>query len=238
MKTIIYIMGIDGSGKTTLAKALEQTLTAEGKDSRYLYARYIPVLSRPIKYFLRLFIYRGNLEFRDYRKYSEVKSHYNSRYAALSKAYALLCVLDYVLFTWPKIGYKYIFSDFLIIDRYVSDLVVNVSIAGRLQKKDSLLLLRFLHFVFPKPDVTFFVDVDEEIAFSRKTDIQSVQYLKERKAKYLELIELYNCTVLDGHEPKERLSDIIYNVVVSRNQLLPLSQAGRRTQSEDQCHER
>jgi thymidylate kinase len=50
-----------------------------------------------------------------------------------------------------------------------------------------------------KPSISFLLDVDEHTAFLRKTDTISVDYLKDRRAKYLRMAEHYRMHVLDAN---------------------------------------
>jgi len=109
--------------------------------------------------------------------------------------------------------FKYLTAKHLIIDRYVGDLIVVLSVASNLSDKEMLFFLRILHIFFPKPRHSFFVDIDEQTAFQRKDDIPSVQYLQERKSKYFIYKPVYHFDVLDGHLQKDELLNDLYNRV-------------------------
>ena len=66
---------------------------------------------------------------------------------------------------------------------------------------------------FPRPDITFLIDLPEEIAFSRKDDILTIEHLKERRSLYKGLAKLMNMRVLDGTKPIERLTvEVMENI--------------------------
>lgn len=216
MKNTVYIIGIDGSGKTTLSLNLIKRFKKDNLSASYLYARYTPILSLPLKFLSKIFLYKENTEFQNYKKYSEIKTEYSNRHKALSRIYALICIMDYILFTWPKVMYKYLFSNYIIIDRYIGDLVVTISIATNLSKSDMIFILNILHKLFPIPVTTFFINMNEEIAFKRKNDIQSVKYLKERQKKYLILQKYYNFKILDGSKSREALLEDTYDMIPNK----------------------
>jgi len=57
------------------------------------------------------------------------------------------------------------------------------------------------YFLFlPKPTVTFLIDVDENVAHSRKNDIPNIKYLKDRRNLYLNVAERYNMNILNGNK--------------------------------------
>ena len=67
--------------------------------------------------------------------------------------------------------------------------------------------------IFPQPDLTFLLDLDENIAFSRKNDVSSIEYLKERRGLYLDLASRFGFTILDGNKPTAELCDKVNSIV-------------------------
>ena len=59
--------------------------------------------------------------------------------------------------------------------------------------------------LFPKPDILFFVDVPEEIAFSRKDDVPSIEYLSDRRHIFAKIASIFNMKKLDGSKKIEEL---------------------------------
>ena len=57
--TLICIIGIDGSGKTTVARQLVQEMKARGVSARYVWAGFSPtVILRPVLWLAKLLVYR------------------------------------------------------------------------------------------------------------------------------------------------------------------------------------
>jgi len=213
MPIIIYLVGIDGSGKTTLSKNLLTRFHSNGVPFKYLYARHVPIILSPIKILSKFFLYRKNTQFKNYVTYREIKSGFSKKHKFLSRLYAALWVLDYLLFILPKTVIKINFSKYIIVDRYVGDVVVNISVASRLTKKEIYLLLRFLHWFFPRPNHSFFLDVNEEVAFQRKDDIPAIGYLKERRKAYELIKDYYNFEIVNGNVCKKALADEVYEKI-------------------------
>ena len=61
------------------------------------------------------------------------------------------------------------------------------------------LLKRYSRF-FPKPDIVFLLDIPEEIAYERKDDVPSIEYLSDRRSIYLDVAERSGMRVLDGRK--------------------------------------
>lgn len=213
MAKMIYLLGTDGSGKTTLAENFVKRYKSEGKKIKYLYVRHVPILLYPLKLISRILIYKKDTEFKNYEKYSKEKSGFSKRHPIVARIYAAVWILDYILYYFLKVRITYFFSRLIILDRYVGDVVVNISVATGLDEEQMQKLLRFLHRFFPKPDRAFFIEVSEEEAFKRKDDIPSTQYLRERKEQYFYLRSFYTFKIINGHLLPDQLVDELYHHV-------------------------
>jgi len=202
---IICITGIDGAGKSTLARSVASELCKKGFQAQYFYGRVIPVLSRLAMNFGRKIFLRKNNIWEDYSGYSRSKQKV-MRAPILSWGYAFLILLDYYLVTWIKL-LPYCFRKvYVVADRYFYDTVVT-DLAAHLGFSSNQVLsavemgLRFL----PKPQNTILIDIPEEIAFARKNDIPHIDYLRERRAYYLDLCVRPEVTMLYGNNSQDCL---------------------------------
>lgn len=74
---LICLTGIDGSGKTTLAKSLNDSLNKNGCNSTYVYARVTPIFSRLLMIVGRKILMIGSKDiFIDYNKHINNKKKY------------------------------------------------------------------------------------------------------------------------------------------------------------------
>jgi thymidylate kinase len=198
---IIYILGTDGAGKTTVATRVAAAMRDEGWD--YLYCQVIPFLLRPVKWVAGKLFLKKTDQFKNYDEYREQKRAASGKRRLLTRFYALLWYLDFLVQAWPKLLRAKWRGRNLILDRFHLDTVVNQGVlqdndlAGML--RDARLLERFL----PKATLHLFLDVSEETAFQRKNDIQSVRYLRERKERYLQLAPHYGFQMIDANQTAE-----------------------------------
>lgn len=183
---LIYLVGIDGSGKTTLAKKLE-SLLSQDKKARYFYARHFPVLLAPFKFLASKILLKETDEFKDYEKYIEKKQERSRKLRFFAWIYAFIWMLDYFVVTYLRFLKYLLPKQSVIIDRYYYDVAVNISITLGLSLKQLDKLVGFWSVLFPKPSITFFLDLPEDIAFKRKDDIQSISFLAERRKRYQHL---------------------------------------------------
>lgn len=204
---IIYILGTDGAGKTTLATRLARELESQGWD--YLYCQAMPRLVWPFRWLAgKIFLKRAD-QFKDYDTYRERKRAASGRRRWLTRIYAWIWYVDFLLQAWPKLIRAWWRGRDLVMDRYYLDVVVN---QGVLQDNDALGMkhdARFLERFLPVAIQHIFLDVSEETAFARKGDIQSVRYLRERKQRYLQLAEAYRFVSVDANQPADAvLADV------------------------------
>jgi len=71
---------------------------------------------------------------------------------------------------------------------------------------------RYLN-LFPKPDLIFFIDLPEETAYQRKSDVPSIDYLSRRRQAYLYMSKEQEMTLLDGTRNPGELEDTVQSRV-------------------------
>ena len=171
---LINVIGIDGAGKTTLAKSLVLELGKQDPTFRYRYCQYFAKLLYPLKMLAKLSVMNKTDEFKDYGSYNKTKKKTSSRFPLLASIYAGTWLLDYIIQVFFKITLPLVTGQHLIVDRYIFDIAVNLSLATN---KDVGYVNKYIDFFFmfaPKPDLIVFIDLPEETALSRKHDIQDI----------------------------------------------------------------
>ena len=176
MKKLVYLLGTDGSGKTTNAKRLVSE-GLNGYKVLYMYCQYTPILLLPFKIFAKLFLMRGTNEFQDYDKYIKKKKNYTNKMKLLTSIYSIVWYMDYIMQTlFQLFNVKRKKADIVIIDRYYLDSVVNLACLQDLSNQQMVNEAKLIEYLLPQADLHIFLDVSEEKAFSRKNDIQSIEY--------------------------------------------------------------
>jgi thymidylate kinase len=213
---MICIIGIDGSGKTTLARALVTRLQSAGYDARYVYGRVQPFLSRFLMWGGRVFVVKGKKReiFENYNEYSERKRQaFNSGIVAGIFTWSLL--FDQIIQGNLKFRFRLFTGRCIVCDRYVYDTVLtDIAPDRKFTGRDARDLIEFTFRTVPRPDLTILVDVPEEIAFGRKDDVPDIRYLQERRHRYLELEDLPGVVLLDGSKGIDEVSAEAYREVV------------------------
>ncbi len=198
-KKFICFIGIDGSGKSTLAKKILENYVKKNKKIKITYGRFTPIISKFVMSIGRkIFMEKKNDMYVDYEKYLRGKKLVMGKKTTLTKMYIFLIITEYILEVLFKIIIPRKLGYSIIVDRYVYDTVINdISIDLGLSIEETNKIIYRLFKFLPKPDKTFFVDIEEKLAFSRKNDIPSVSYLEKRRKYYCGL-EFDEISRLDG----------------------------------------
>lgn len=224
-KKFICFTGIDGAGKTTLARFAADQLSMNGIEYKYVYNRLTPWLLKPFILLGQKLFLGGRDIFDNYAEYSAAKRK-AIRHNPLSPVYQWLLMLDYYFQVFLKVKIPLMMGKNIVCDRYVydtliTDLAVDFNYSDR---KIGQMLDTFFH-LFPRPMLTFLLDVPEEIAYQRKNDIPSIEYLKERRKIYLEAAEEHGMVILDGGKKLEELQREVVERVFPWNPTLKLLSA-------------
>ena len=71
-----------------------------------------------------------------------------------------------------------------------------------------------LNFFSPVPDLHYYLKITSDVAFSRKDDIPTVEYLEDRADVYERFASIMGSEILDGTVPLEENSDRLLNDIL------------------------
>lgn len=208
---LIVITGIDGSGKTTQAELLVKSLKEDGREVAYVWSRWVPSFLRPLVKKIK------KDELKQPEKASDKISALKARKQKFLKNPIIQWLwlgaffLDYGLQIFAKIRIRLLFNKQIIIsDRIFYDSLID-QVVGLGESKDWLINSMntfWMRIVFPTPDMVFYIDCPEEIAFSRKQDsfTPDIEYHIKRRKLYINLAEKYNWIIIDGTLPVDEIA--------------------------------
>jgi thymidylate kinase len=181
---IIYITGIDGAGKSTIAKYLVDS-TFKDKETRIIWARYKPYIFKKI-----ILPFKKNYV-TDKANDHLMNAEEFSRWIAFKKKITKNLLLSKIIYLFQAFDYylqimKIVKTtnnqEILILDRYILDFIVDQSINyGDISRR---VITIFLLTMLKKVDIIFYIDVNEHIAFGRTNDIPSLEYFQNKREYY------------------------------------------------------
>ena len=205
---------MDGSGKTTLSKELVELLNKKGIKCRYVYGRLNPFILKPFILIGDWLFLRGKDISKNYSEYSNTKRKAIEKHSFLSKVYQQILMFDYSLQIIFKVKLPLIFGKNIVCDRYIYDtMITDLSVDMNYSRDKVTNVLKNLLRFFPEPNITFLIDVPEEIAYKRKDDTPSIEYLRERREIYLDVGRKYGMIILDGSKRLEELQLELQSVI-------------------------
>jgi dTMP kinase len=204
-KVLACFVGIDGSGKTTVAKALDASLRQAGISSTYIWCGWRGFESWLFKPFAALtknaMIKRGN-------ERGVASAHERIPF------FDYLTWLDYFVRVCPALVASSLTRTILIVDRYVYDVIQELHGEDTASRRMVTWLMR----LFPQPTVIFYVKVPPEVAYARKDDIPSLEFLyrsEEEKQKLLKELYANRVIVLDGTRTVQELTQDALKIVTA-----------------------
>lgn len=153
---VIYVMGIDGSGKSTVSEHLAAKLRERDHKVKILWLRFNHVLSKPLLGLCRLL----GLTRYETREGIRVGYHDFYRSRVISWLFILLQYLDAVRVRYFKIMPATLGGGVLILDRYIYDILIDVMVDTRMPGLHKGRVGRAFRNLLPQDTLTLLVDRD------------------------------------------------------------------------------
>lgn len=225
---LVCFIGLDGTGKTTLARHLEAVLRERSVSTRYVWHRFEPTILRPLTWLGRTLFLAGPKAQDDYQRF-KARRRALFRHRIIMRLYTWALVVDYYLQTLIRIALPLSRNAVVICDRYVHDTVVDLLClnASPPTRHPHALHLAFPWTVFPKPQLLMMVDASEETVFRRKSDTPSLEYLRERRELYRLLGEAEGAVALDGSQSLDSLKRQVEQLALAALSIQPAAARSR-----------
>ncbi|HEY76490.1 MAG TPA: hypothetical protein G4O00_09960 [Thermoflexia bacterium] len=176
---------------------MQTTLRDMGIECEYVWARFGSALVDKVVALYKKFILETRSDQESVREFSRIKARVLSR-RPVAILYTLFVVVAYAWQILWKLWLPRILGKNLICDRYVYDTAIDLAVDLGYSRETFLKLLEAFLWLAPRPNVAFYIAVPETVAFSRKDDIPSPEYLSRRTQLYEYVAALYGLAVLDG----------------------------------------
>jgi thymidylate kinase len=209
LSQIIYITGVDGTGKSTQAELLAERLKGSGVRCRQLWLRFPFFLSLPLLAYAR---WKG-LSW--YEENGQVRHGYwNFRESWLLRSFLpWMLLLDAALAAFGRIYIPLLMGITVVCERFVLDILVDLAVAFRdqdiFQRFSSKLFLKLL----PHNTTIFVLDLDVETIQERRTDLRLDRSLASKVAMFRQMTKDYSLSMLSSQMPIPEQSQLIWEAV-------------------------
>ena len=206
---IIAFSGMDYSGKSTQIEILRQEYKG-----LYIWSRigYTPLL----KFFKHLIRY-----FKKNRPAEKIQHHAElSNKTNVLDLWFLSAFVDYIIFgIYLKI--QNLFGKNIILDRYILDALVDVSVRYGLNSWRCFLIKSVYDIVFPKPDKYFFLTIEaEQFEIRRKNKMdpfpvsnKQLNLLRVKYDHFISKLDGINLMIIDASGEKADVSKLIKSIL-------------------------
>ncbi len=217
---LVYLAGIDGSGKSTQAVRFVEAAQADGQPWVYRWARWEPWLTDPIMKLGRRLVSRGSgrgsarpEDDAGYESFTAGKQRIFRRRWVRS-LWTIVVLLEYLPQAWWRLGPSLLSGKTVLCDRYLPDVWVDLAVNFSEGVEGVERLSRHpLCRLFPPIDRMVFLDVDPQVGFTRKRDGTPLRYLQDRRPLYLGLQRVLDFTGVDANGSVEEVSEALRQVL-------------------------
>jgi thymidylate kinase len=186
--SLICIIGVDGTGKTTHANMLVNFFKKNGIPCRYVWFRFFHFLSLPLLAYCRLFgltIYEAN-------NGEKIGRHEFYKSKTISILYPYVLFIDMLPAYLFKIILPLNLGSVIICDRFIFDTLVDLMINLNNFSINKTIIGRLYLMLVPKNTKVVLLDLNESIIRKRRTDLARDQSLEARRIAYHQLAKDLN----------------------------------------------
>ena len=206
---LIYVMGIDGSGKSTVSEYLADNLREQGYDVDVVWLRFNHVITKPLLGFCRL------IGLTKYETYDGIRVGYHDFYKSsiISFLFILFQYLDAL-----RVKYTTILpilnksNHIIILDRYVYDILIDLAVDTR---KNDLVYTWFgrrFRNLLPENSITILVRRDLEKVLDVRPEGKVDRNFESRYKHYQQLDEIPGINIINNDGTLEELLSSAKNV--------------------------
>jgi hypothetical protein len=202
LPSFIYITGCDGTGKSTQASLLVDALTSRGIRPRRLWLRFPFVFSIPLLAYARL---RG---FSWYEQVAGVRHGYWDFHLSwlLKTIFPWLLLLDAALASIVKIYLPILFGRTIVCERFVIDMLVDLSLATRDRNLHKRLPGRTFKSLLPKDTSIILLDLDVKSIRARRPDLITDCRLEDRLETFRHISDDLDLRIFSSSTPMHELN--------------------------------
>lgn len=205
---IIYITGIDGSGKSTVTEHLAEQLRQKGHDVDILWLRFNHVFTKPLLALCRL------IGLTKYEVVDGIRVGYHDFYksALVSRLFTSLQYIDALRVKYTRILPALRNNKILILDRYVYDILIDIAVDTRDENLiNSNTGKKFID-LMPANSLTILVDRSLEDVLSVRPEGKVDRNFTARYSQFQKLKETGFVKTVDNHGSLDDFLDAVNKI--------------------------
>ena len=210
---LVTFSGPDGSGKTQQARALLDALACCGLKAEYYWDRYGTSGITHLVSRLSKTVIRGQENKKSRPGPAGRGTKLRNPTARLVWCY--LAAADVIVSSFIHVRLRLLRGKIVVCDRYVYDAIAEMRYSlpgtGRLMRLAARLMLALV----PKPDVSYYLDVSEEVCARRGGEKADVLHLREQRTAYALVLKSSNLKVISGERTISNISNEVSREVIT-----------------------
>jgi thymidylate kinase len=208
---IIFLTGVDGSGKSLLAGRLIEELQKEGLPVRHLWYRFNNIVSKPLLAFCRL------IGLNHYKILSGTKIGYHDfeKSKIISWCFIICQLIDIWIVTLYKIWPQIITNNILVCDRGTYDTLVDVMVDTKNRSLCCSIIGKAFLLLLPRQRKIFYLQRNNKLIFKSRPDVSVDKNFDLRCELYQDCAKRFNwLTVNNDGSLVKTLNQILNDLLI------------------------
>jgi thymidylate kinase len=203
---LIYLTGVDGSGKSFIAEKLIAELKLRGLPVRHLWSRFNNIVSKPLLAFCRVV----GLNYYETRKGTLIGYHDFEKSKIISWCFIICQIIDTWIATLFKIWPQVTTGKILVCDRGAYDTLIDVMVDTKKRELAGSKIAEAFLLLLPKYHKVFFLWREPEQIFRSRPDVKIDRNFSLRGELYHSCAARFGWLLVDNNNtPEETLNQIL-----------------------------
>lgn len=208
---LIFITGVDGSGKSFITEKLIGELKKREIPVRHLWSRFNNIVTKPLLAFCRLI----GLNYYETKNGTRIGYHDFEKSKIISWCFIICQLVDIWIVTLVKIWPQIITNNILVCDRGAYDTLIDVMVDTKNRSLGCSKIGEAFLLLLPRRHKVFFLQRDPKLIISSRPDVEVDKNFDLRRELYRFCAQRFNWLVVDnnGH-PDDTLNQILSKLAI------------------------
>jgi thymidylate kinase len=208
---LIFITGVDGSGKSFFAERLIEELKRRDMPVRHLWSRFNNIFSKPLLAFCRLI----GLNYYETKNGTRIGYHDFEKSKIISWCFIVCQLMDIWIVTLFKIWPQIVMGKILVCDRGAYDTLIDVMVDTKNRSLCASKLGEAFLLLLPKRHKVFFLSRNPGRIFRSRPDVRVDKNFELRCELYRSCAVRFGwLTVNNNNTPDETMNQILSELVI------------------------